>query len=151
MRAALLLMLLIPSASILKAQSATGEVLGTITDKSGGGVPGASVKLINQGTQVAGQVQTQPSGSSLFIGVRPGTYTLTGEMPGFKTAQVPAFNLSVNQTLTQNFTLVVGTLGETITVSSEAPLLQQASAELGTVISEQAVHELPLNGRNSLS
>jgi Cna protein B-type domain. len=148
MRAALLLMLLIPSAPVLRAQSATGEVMGTITDRSGGGVPGAAVKLINQGTQVVEQVQTQQSGSFLFIGVRPGSYTLTAEMAGFKTAQVPVFSLSVNQTLVQNITLDVGTLGETITVSSEAPLLQQASAELGTVIAEQAVHELPLNGRN---
>jgi hypothetical protein len=148
LRTALCIMALIPAASILRAQSATGEVMGTITDKSGAGVPGATVRLTNQGTQVGEQVQTQQAGSFLFINVRPGSYTLSAEMTGFKTAQVPAFNLSVNQTLVQNIALDVGTLGETITVSSEAPLLQQASAELGTVISEQAVHELPLNGRN---
>ena len=148
LRIALLLMGMIPSASILRAQSATGEVIGTITDKTGAAVPGATVKLTNQGTKVVEQAQTKSSGSYLFISVRPGTYVLSVEMPGFKTVQVPAFEISVNQTMVQNVTLDIGTLGETITVSAEAPLLQQASAELGTVISEEAVHELPLNGRN---
>jgi hypothetical protein len=146
-RVALLLMLLIPSASILRAQS-TGEVTGTISDKSGGAVPGAKVKLTNQGTKVFEQTETKATGSFLFINVRPGSYTLTVEMPGFKTAQVPAFDLAVNQTSVQNIVLDVGTIGESVTVTEAAPLLQQSSAELGTVISEQAVHELPLNGRN---
>src|SRR5437588_8101503 len=146
-RAALLLMLLILSAPIVRAQS-TGEVTGTITDKSGGAVPGARVTLTHQATKVVEQVQTKATGSFVFINVRPGSYTLSVEMPGFKTAQVPAFDLAVNQTSMQNIVLDVGTIGETVTVTEAAPLLQQASAELGTVISSQAVHELPLNGRN---
>src|SRR4051812_23518243 len=131
----------------LLAQSATGEVTGTVTDKSGGAVAGATVKLNNVGTGVGDQAQTNASGSYTFINVQPGPYVLSIENPGFKTAQAK-FEISVNQTLTENLTLDVGSVNETVTVSSEAPLVQQSSTTLGTVISEQAVKELPLNGRN---
>ena len=133
--------------SQLFAQSATGEVTGTVTDKSGGAVAGATVKLNNAATGVGDQAQTNASGSYTFINVQPGPYVLTVENAGFKTAQAK-FEISVNQTLTENLTLDVGSVNETVTVSAEAPLVQQSSTTLGTVISEQAVKELPLNGRN---
>ena len=129
-------------------QTAGGEVNGTITDSSGAGVPNATVKLANQGTAIVEQARSNANGYYVFVNVRPGSYVLSVEMTGFKTAQVPAFDLAVNQTLTQNMTLDVGALNETVTVTAQAPLLQQSSTELGTVITEQAVQELPLNGRN---
>jgi len=128
-------------------QSARGEVTGTVTDKSGGAVASATVKLNNSATGVGDQAQTNSSGSYTFINVQPGPYVLSVESPGFKTAQAK-FDISVNQTVTENMTLDLGSVNETVTVSSEAPLVQQSSTTLGTVISEQAVKELPLNGRN---
>src|SRR3954451_10347928 len=84
-----------PAASVLLlfcscqmlAQSATGEVTGTVTDKSGGAIAGAMVKLNNTGTGVGDQAQTNTSGSYTFINVQPGPYVLSIENPGFKTAQ----------------------------------------------------------------
>ncbi len=75
---------------------------------------------------------------------------LTAEKSGFKTAALPVFKLDVNQTLTQKITMQVGSSTETVTVSAESVgvMLQRASTELGTTIDEQAMHELPLNGRN---
>jgi hypothetical protein len=136
------------SACSVYGQTAAGEINGFVTDKTGGAVAGATVRLTNQGTQVVDRTQTNASGHFLFINVKPGSYSLGVEMPGFKVAQVPAFDLAVNQLLTQNVVLDVGSAAETITVTTEAPLLQQSSTELGSVISEQAVKELPLNGRN---
>ncbi len=129
------------------AQSAAGEVTGTVSDKSGGAVAGATVKLNNVATGLSDQAQTNGSGSYTFINVQPGPYVLSVENPGFKTAQAK-FEISVNQTVTENLMLDVGSVNETVTVSAEAPLVQQSSTNLGTVISEQAVKELPLNGRN---
>jgi len=146
--AALLSVMLLVSVPVLRAQRATGEVNGTVIDKSGGAVPGATVKLTNQGTKIVTQVQTNQSGYFLFINVLPGTYVLSVEQTGFKMAQVPPFDISVNQTLTQNMVLDVGSITDTVMVTAEAPLLQASSSELGSVISEKAVVELPLNGRN---
>lgn len=78
----------------------------------------------------------------------PDSYVLTAEKQGSKTAQVNAFDIQVNQTLTQNIRLGVGAISESVTVSAEAPLLQSSTSELGTVIAEKPLKELPLNGRN---
>jgi len=141
------LVMLLVSTAVCYAQSAAGEVNGTITDKSGGAIPDATVQLTNQNTKVADQAQTNASGYFVFINVQPGSYVLNVGSSGFKTSQV-TFQIAVNQTLTQNLSLDVGSMNQTVTVSAAAPLLQTSSSNLGTVISEQAVKELPLNGRN---
>ena len=140
--------LLLVSSCVALAQTATGQVNGTVTDSSRAAVPGATVKLANQGTGIVSQAQTNQSGYYLFINVPTGTYALSVELKGFKAAHVPAFEIAVNQTLTQNVALDIGLLTEYVTVTAEAPLLQQSSTELGSVIAEQSVKELPLNGRN---
>jgi outer membrane receptor protein involved in Fe transport len=70
------------------------------------------------------------------------------ELQGFQTAQVPTFSVGVGQTVTQNITLRVGEVTQTMEVVAEAPLLSASSAELGVVVEEKVIHNLPLNGRN---
>jgi hypothetical protein len=132
----------------LDAQTATGQVNGTVSDASGGAVAGATVKLLNEGTNIASQAETNATGYYLFLNVAPGSYTLTVEMSGFKSARLPALAVAVNQAITQNVRLDIGATNESVTVTAEAPLLQQSSSELGSVIAERSVQELPLNGRN---
>ncbi len=135
-------------APALNAQIATGQVNGTISDASAAAVVGASVKLTNLGTNILTQTETNGSGNYLFLNVQPGSYTLTVEMQGFKTARLSPLNVAVNQAITQNVKLDIGEVTEAVTVTAETPLLQQSSTELGSVIEEEAVRELPLNGRN---
>lgn len=144
----ILLVVLFAAAAVVLAQTSTGEVNGTVTDNSGGAIPRAAVKLANQGTKVTKESQTNANGYFVFINVLPGSYVLTVEKQGFKTAQVNAFDIQVNQTLAQNIRLDVGVISESVTVSAEAPLLQSSTSELGTVIAEKPLKELPLNGRN---
>jgi len=146
--AALVMVVLLASASRLAAQTSTGEVNGTVTDSTGAVIPGATVTLTNQGTKIARTAVTNASGNFVFINVPSGTYTLSIELQGFKTVQVSPFDIAVNQTLTRSVRLEVGAVTEALTVTAEAPLLQRSSSELGTVITEKAVHDLPLNGRN---
>jgi hypothetical protein len=130
------------------AQTATGQVNGTVTDASGGALVGAKVRLVNQGTNVVAQTETNATGYYLFLNVQPGSYALSVEMAGFKGARLPALDIAVNQAITQNVRLDVGPTSDSVTVTAETPLLQQSSSELGSVIAEKAVQELPLNGRN---
>ena len=132
----------------LSAQTSTGEVNGTITDPTGAAVPGALVKLINQSTNIETQVTTDESGYFTFVNVKPAPYVLTVATQGFKGVQTGQFNVGVAATVTQNVALTVGEVSETIEVTSSAELVQRSSSELGTVISERAVQDLPLNGRN---
>jgi Carboxypeptidase regulatory-like domain len=144
----ILLVALFAAAAEVSAQTSTGEVNGSVTDNSGGAISGAAVRLTNQGTNVSKESHTNANGYFVFINVLPGSYVLTVENQGFKTAQVSAFDIEVNQTLTQNIRLDVGAISESVTVNAEAPLLQSSTSELGTVIAEKPLKELPLNGRN---
>ena len=75
-------------------------------------------------------------------------YVLRVEAPGFKTAQLAAFEVGVNQIMTHDVVLTLGNITQTVEVTAEAEMVQRTTAELGTLISEKAVQDLPLNGRN---
>lgn len=142
------LFVVVAFAPALRAQTATGQVNGTVTDTSGAIVTGATVKLTNVGTKITKVAATNSAGYYLFVDVQPGSYVLNVQKTGFKAADVNAFTIQVNQTLTQNVHLEVGAVSETVTVTAEAQLLQASSSELGTVVSERPIQQLPLNGRN---
>jgi hypothetical protein len=134
--------------SSLLGQTSTGEVNGTIVDPTGAAIPASNIKLINQATKIEAQATPNDDGHFTFVNVRPGSYILRVEASGFKTVQTAAFDVGVNQSVTQDLTLTVGEVTQTVEVSAGAELVQRSSSELGTVISEQAVQDLPLNGRN---
>src|SRR2546423_1025340 len=141
-----LLLILIAIPAI--AQTATGEVNGTVTDPNGAAVPGAAVKLINQATKTESETSTNQSGSFTFVNLKPATYVLVVEIKGFKKSHTNAFALGVSETVTQNVALAVGEMSEVVEVSAGSELVQAASSELGSVINERSVQDLPLNGRN---
>ncbi|MGH9452019.1 MAG: carboxypeptidase regulatory-like domain-containing protein [Terriglobia bacterium] len=148
----LFLALILPLAAspLLRAQTATASVTGMIEDTAARVVPDATVTLSNQATSVSMRKTTNSSGAFVFVNVLPGSYILTVEKTGFKMLSLPPFPLNVNQTLTENLVLHIGATTQTVTVSaqSEGVLLQKSTSELGTVIGNTAMQQLPLNGRN---
>src|SRR2546421_7242872 len=86
----------------VSAQTATGEVNGTITDPNGAAVPGAVVKLIDQATKVEADATSNQSGYFTFVNLKPATYTLMMEAKGFKKSLTSSFVLGVSETLTKN-------------------------------------------------
>jgi hypothetical protein len=132
------------------AQTPTAVVTGTVLDSSGAVVPGATVKVVNQDTNIVSAKQTNGAGLFTIINLLPGRYVLTVTKAGFKTVALPVFELEVNQTLNQSITMPVGAATETVEVSasSVAATIQSATTELGTTVDEVEMHELPLNGRN---
>ena len=132
----------------LKAQTATGEVTGAVTDALGAIVPEASVKLINQATGIETSRSTSESGGYLFVNVQPGVYHLRVAKAGFKETEISSFTVGVNQAVRLNVKLDVGAVAERMEVMAEASLVQATTTELGTVIATRVVNDLPLNGRN---
>src|SRR5215203_244407 len=130
------------------AQTATGGVNGTVTDQNGAVVPGATVTLVNKATNIETRVAAGEGGYYTIVNVSPGTYVLRVEAAGFSAVQTSPFDVGVSQTLTQNVALTVGAVSETVEIMAGAELIQQASSDLGTVIPEKVVQDLPLNGRN---
>lgn len=130
------------------AQVTTGTIVGTVTDPSGLGVPGATIRVRNtdQGTELA--YQTDSSGYYRAPFLIPGNYQVTVAKSGFRTDVRSGIVLQVDQQARVNFQLTVGQVTETLNVNETAPLVESESSTLGQVINEQAVEALPLNGRN---
>ena len=129
------------------AQTRGGEANGTVIDSSGAVVPGASVTLTNQATNIQNTATSNNNGYFVFVNVQPGAYKLKVEKSGFKAVE-SSFQVAVNQAVTQNMTLDVGNASTTIEVTAQAPVLDSTTSSLGTVIEEKTIQSLPLNGRN---
>jgi hypothetical protein len=132
-------------------QSASGQFNGHVVDPSGAVVTGATVTLLDVDTGVARKATTNSAGLYTFPLVAPGNYKLSVGKTGFSTEVNPPFKLDVNQNVTQDFTLKVGSANDTVTVSTNSELIDTTSATLGSVIETKTVQDLPLNGRSFTS
>lgn len=102
------------------AQEYRGRIQGTVTDSSGGAIPGAKVTLINNRTGVEVVRQTNEIGRYLFDLVEPGNYNLTVEQPGFTKFVLESINVSSRADLTVDATLQPGEVKESTSVVAEA-------------------------------
>src|SRR5215212_4502736 len=137
---------------VLAASSAfaqTGQINGTVTDNSGGVVPGVTVKALETATGLARDTISGADGRYSFTSMRPTTYDISAELSGFRTSQRKGVILQANQNVTLNLSLELGDLSETVTVSGEAAAVDVTSATLSEVVDGQRIVELPLNGRDA--
>lgn len=130
------------------AQVRFGTVVGTVADSSGATVSGATVKLTNLGTNETRTMQTGSEGVYAFPSLIAGLYRVEVEAAGFKHFVQDRVEVEVDLTTRVNTTLQVGSVTESVVVTTEAPPLQTDDASLGTVISQQEVQSIPLSGRN---
>ena len=128
-----------------------GEITGSVTDSSGAVIAGAKVTVTNAATNVSREVETNASGNYTVPFLNPGIYNLKAELEGFKTATVTDRQVQVGDVQRVNFAMEIGAVTEIIEVQAGAQMLQTADSSLGTVIDQQRIVELPLNGRNYLS
>ena len=138
-------LLAIFSATYASAQNA--ELTGTVVDPSGALIPGAEVKATNSQTN-ASFVTLSTEEGRYVMRLSPGTYAITAALPGFKTKTITSIVLQVGQRSKLDISLEVGEVADQVVVSGETPLLESESSTLGTVIDEQSVGKLPLNGRD---
>ncbi len=132
------------------AQESRGTISGTVVDSSGAVVVGAPVKLTNVATDVSFTTTSNSVGQYRFLFLNPGLYRLQVEMAGFKSFARENIELHVNQAAAIDVTLAVGAVTETVTVSSEAPLLETEKVDRGVVVDQKRVADLPLNIRNPI-
>ncbi len=138
-------------AALAAAQMSTSVITGTVTDKSGAVVPGATVTAANESTGVSYKQATTETGLYSFPALPAGSYTITVEMRGFKTSRQTGNVLEVSTPLTVDISLEVGETSEVVNVEGAYERLQTTNAALGNVVERKAVVELPLNGRNPLA
>lgn len=129
-------------------QAVKASLYGTVVDPNNAVVPGASVRILNEGTATAFNTQTDTLGAFVFSGLPDGVYTLTVESPGFKVLSQTGLQLSAGAVIRRTFTLAVGQVSETVEVVSQAPIINAANAEQRTNIDSTEVQELPTSRRD---
>jgi hypothetical protein len=129
---------------------ATGSFSGNVLDKSGSGVPGATVTATAQGTGLARDGKTDSAGHYLIplLPVGTWTYTVRVNAMGFQSVESRDLRLQVDEARELDFSLVPATVVTTVAVSGDAVAVETANPSLGQVITAQEVSQLPLNGRD---
>ncbi len=142
---------LILFAALACAQQGRGSMQGLVTDRSGAAIPYASVTIRNTDTNAAFTTTTNGEGLFTAPALPVGQYEVTVEKEGFKRGVRSGITLLVDQRAQVDVPLEVGGTTESVTVTSDAPLVDTSSATVGKVIENRRISELPLNGRNALA
>lgn len=145
-RAAVLFLL---TSTLVLAQSTGGRILGRVTDPTGALVAGVKVTATNEATGVGRDATTNETGDYVFPEMPVGVYTFTFELTGFKKEVRRGATLQLNAVITLNITMQLGQAQEIVDVTSEAPLVDTASTQLGAVVDDRTVSTLPLNSRDT--
>ena len=132
----------------LSAQETGGTLAGEVRDESGAVIPGVSITLRNTETGLTRSTVTDDQGHYRLPQLPPGSYQATAELPGFQTTVLRGIVLRIAQEDVVNVTLKVGEVREQVVVSAEVPLVETTSANVGAVVDEKTIRELPLNGRD---
>lgn len=150
MRAIRILGLFLLCVVAVTAQTNKGAISGTVLDPNGAAVPGAMVTVTNLGTNQSTKVTTSEAGGFSVNSLEPVKYRIVVEMAGFKKAIVESVKVDTASVATANITLETGTVTETVTITSDAALLNTESGATSQTITERQIQDIPLNNRSVL-
>ena len=130
------------------AQSTGGRIRGTVSDPSGASVAAATVSLVNEATHATRDVQSGATGEYIFIEVPVGTYEIDVTQAGFKKYIHKGVALDLNEVISVDVTLQLGSSAERVEVTGAPPVIDTTSTQLGAVVNERSSTQLPLNERD---
>ena len=132
------------------AQVTTARLDGIVKDASGAVVPGAKVVATHLATNSSFEAVTNADGLYVLVRLPPGDYSVAAEGRAFKRSVQPRIPLLVGDTVTLNLTLEPGEIHQQVTITDTAPVVDQVSQSIGSVVKEEQIQNLPLNGRQPL-
>ncbi|MEZ5283796.1 MAG: TonB-dependent receptor [Vicinamibacterales bacterium] len=133
-----------------EAQQGVASLRGQVVDEQKGVLPGVTVVVTHQGSGMYREVVSNADGTYFLTGITPGQYMVAAELPGFRRYERRDVLLEVGRTTTLEIALEVGGLEETVTVTTEAPLVDLTSKQVGGNISGGEITGLPNVTRNWL-
>src|SRR6516162_9474142 len=133
------------------ASSASGSIVGTVTDQTAAVIAGAAVEIRNQSTGMVRSGATDQSGEYDFVLLSPGVYDLTVRVQGFRDGVYRGIKVDVDQVVRTNLTLQIATAKADVSVTGEIPLVEADTSSMGQVVQNGLIAGLPLNERNYLS
>ena len=140
------------SAAMSQAQSNAADLQGVVRDPKGAVVTNATITARNTATNVSREATTNDDGFYKIVNLAPGDYEITVSVSGYKTAVIPAVNLTVGQTANQDIALEVGDITARVTVTTAAPnVVETTNTAVSSTIDRQRIENLPINERNYLS
>jgi hypothetical protein len=139
------------SIGVLHGQGLNGTVVGTVTDQAGANVPNATISLSNDATGFRRTAVSNDSGQYVAYSIPTGIYTLTVAQPGFETLVRSGIEVTAAATVTVDLKLSLGDVKQTLEVNAAAPLVQDQSATVSSLITNRQILEMPLNGRTFTS
>ena len=131
-----------------EAQSATGSISGDVVDSTGAALPGVAVTATNTATGLARSTVTGRTGAFAFPLLSVGLYAVGAELSGFAPRKIASVTVSVGADTTLKLTLEPAGVTASVSVSSEAPLVETTKSQVSSVVNERAIQNLPANGRN---
>jgi len=143
--AALLSVLVLPAS----AQSTGGRIIGRVSDATGALIPDCDIRLINESTGTSHKARTDANGDYVLLEVEPARYWIEFDHSGFKRGIKRGLVVEINQVVTLNMTLEVGATEEVVDVRVDAVQVELTSTQLGAVVNQTAVSQLPLNARDT--
>jgi hypothetical protein len=149
--ACLLVLTPLALAGTASAQAVTGTIIGTVADTTGAVLPGVSVTVKQTETGFTRTLTTDSNGEYTAASVPTGTYTITGEISGFKSVSLSNVQVGVDSRVRADIKLEVGAMTESVEIVASTPLVQTSSSDLSTTVNEEQIKQLPLNGRNFVS
>src|SRR5436309_7005848 len=135
-------------ACVVMGQDPYATVTGRVVDPGNATIAGAKVEIVSSETGVKHSVETNSEGIYTIPSLQPGIYRMEVSKPGFKALLKPDIILHVQDVIAINFSLPLGSISETVTVTGGAPLINTENAAVGTVIDRNFAENLPLNGRS---
>jgi hypothetical protein len=136
--------------SYLAAQTTTARMVGTVRDRTGAVLPKVEVTVRNVDTSIARTAPTNDVGDYVVTNLPVGRYEVSAEFPGFKKYVQGPITLEVEQTARVDLTMDPGSVTESVTVEGVSPMVESDRSQVGKVVENQVVVEIPLNGRNFL-
>jgi hypothetical protein len=124
-------------------QAISGDLVGTIVDKSGALVPSATVEVVNRATNVTSRTVANGSGEYRFSNLPVGVYDITASAPGFGTRTLKGFTIELNKTVTARVQLDVGATATTVEVTDTAPAIDTTTAQVQTTYESRLAQDLP--------
>ena len=131
----------------LASAQGTGDIVGRVTDTTGGVLPAVTVTATNDATKISRNAITGETGDYTFTLLSIGSYTVKIELQGFQTVNVHV-DLATGDRVRVDARMSIGIVAENLTVTGEAPLLQTDTATVSALINEKTVQDAPIPGRN---
>jgi hypothetical protein len=140
-----------PAGASAQARLTGADIEGLVTDQSGAVLPGATITVTNIETNVARTVTTDDGGRFYVAALPPGTYTVSASLDGFLTQTLENVVLRLGQSPSLKFSLAIGGVAESVKVTAAPPLVEASRTEVSSVIDQEQIETLPINGRNFIS